>query len=389
MNDKMKNKVASIIKVKGENEIKSTVTELHTHLMGMLSAKKFLLIVRSLTTKVYWPLDKGVDFSSQYINVDDLINSEEYLDLLRIEQGKTVEYSNLDKLYQTRTQLLKYLVNLYQRQCEEKDKTLIESKIYSIYVNECLKELINQGVEYVEISYSIPRIIQNIVISEENNRLITTKFLLSTDRSRSLKDFKESSKKIGALIESGKVKGFDVMGQEIELSDSEKDYLDKSKKSQSFKRKIEVLVKELNNYQESVLRIHSGETPVSFSNTEQILTYLEEIEKEQNIFIPPPEVRIGHGVYFEKNENYLRLLKKFNIIVEINASSNIALRNIETYNLLPYNYYLDNGIKISLSTDGHGLYDTTIPREFKIAQLISSSEEKIKLIDEEIVRRNR
>ena len=122
--------------------------------------------------------------------------------------------------------------------------------------------------------------------------------------------------------------------------------------------------------EDTTLRIHSGETPESFKNTETILMMLENIKKKfkNNVKIfPPPEIRIGHGVYFNKGNNYLRLLKELNCVIEINASSNMALKNIESYDFLPYKYYIENAIPIVLSTDAHGLYDTGIIREDLIA----------------------
>jgi organic radical activating enzyme len=46
----------------------------------------------------------------------------------------------------------------------------------------------------------------------------------------------------------------------------------------------------------------------------------------------------------EKNDNYIKRLKDFGAIIEINASSNIALNNIDNFSLLPYDYYLKNGM---------------------------------------------
>ena len=104
-----------------------------------------------------------------------------------------------------------------------------------------------------------------------------------------------------------------------------------------------------------------------------MLHILENIETQLNIIIPPPEIRIGHGVYFNSSSyEYLRLLKKFGCIVEINASSNYALGNIRNYLQLPYNYYLNHGIPVVISSDGHGLYDTEKSIEDNIASTIAT-----------------
>ena len=55
-------------------------------------------------------------------------------------------------------------------------------------------------------------------------------------------------------------------------------------------------------------------------------------------------------------------------IIEINATSNYALDNIDKFSDIPYDYYLDNGIPIVICSDGHGLYDTNKYTEDTIAK---------------------
>ena len=187
--------------------------------------------------------------------------------------------------------------------------------------------------------------------------------------------------------------GFDIMGQELALRDDEKNY-SQSKKSCSLKRKLELLVETLKDTKNgfNTLRIHSGESKTSFGNTEWILKTLLEIKSEylsnnpNEKILPPPEIRIGHGIYFDKNnDNYIEMLCKLGAIIEINASSNFALGNIDKYNALPYDYYLKNGIPIVISTDGHGLYDTSLQVEDYIASEVSESYEKIPMLEEKII----
>ena len=82
-------------------------------------------------------------------------------------------------------------------------------------------------------------------------------------------------------------------------------------------------------------------------------------------------------------------MKKFKCIVEINASSNYALDNIDEYSDIPYNYYLDNGIPIVISSDGHGLYDTSKQEEDKIASSIvkKDNQNKIEEFDKKIIKK--
>ena len=120
---------------------------------------------------------------------------------------------------------------------------------------------------------------------------------------------------------------------------------------------------------------------------------LKEIKEEYNknhvqVF-PPPELRIGHGIYFIPNNNYEQSLKELNAIIEINASSNLALNNIGTYEMLPYDYYLSRNIPVVTSTDGHGLYDTTKRKEDQIAYITSENYDSILKYDQQIIERKR
>lgn len=158
--------------------------------------------------------------------------------------------------------------------------------------------------------------------------------------------------------------------------------------SKSLKRKLELITELFANYPNTntVLRIHSGETPFSLNNTIWILNALREIKESYDFDIfPPPEIRIGHGVYFQESDLYVQLLREVNATIEINASSNLALGNISTTNILPYDYYLEHGINVVLSTDGHGLYDTDIRRENFIAQNVSKYFDMLFNIDNEVL----
>ena len=174
---------------------------------------------------------------------------------------------------------------------------------------------------------------------------------------------KQSAKSLKKILTQGTSVGVDVMGQERPFSIEELDY----NNSRSFQRKLEILFDELLQYDNTTLRIHSGEIPAP-NNTLITLRMIDQIATKKGIVIPPPEIRVGHGLHFNPSEDYVNLLKKFHCIVELNASSNFGLKNIKDYNEIPYSYYLENDIPVVISTDGHGLYDTTIKEEDSIAK---------------------
>ena len=92
--------------------------------------------------------------------------------------------------------------------------------------------------------------------------------------------------------------------------------------------------------------------------------------------IPPPRIRIGHGVNIQYNPELVRLIHKYDVVVEINASSNYALGNIDSIDDIPLDFYKKNGIKYVISTDGGGVYSTSILQEENLLGDADDSVEK-------------
>ena len=359
--------------------MEQTKTELHTHLMGMMTAEGFVDFLSQYLDCIYWPINEPISNATQTVPIASILNDKDALNSLRIPHGEQVDYFTLDDRYSTRTELLKLAAHttfskLYDMledndpnvSNEDKRKIITqqaETTVYNDYINRSLQELVNQNVKYVEISYSNPRRIASFQISQNLQDKITCKFLLSTDRSRSTRNMKQSAKSLKKILTQGTSVGVDVMGQERPFSIEELDY----NNSRSFQRKLEILFDELLQYDNTTLRIHSGEIPAP-NNTLITLRMIDQIATKKGIVIPPPEIRVGHGLHFNPSEDYVNLLKKFHCIVELNASSNFGLKNIKDYNEIPYSYYLENDIPVVISTDGHGLYDTTIKEEDSIAK---------------------
>ena len=59
----------------------------------------------------------------------------------------------------------------------------------------------------------------------------------------------------------------------------------------------------------------------------------------------------------------IRLCNEFDVVVEINASSNYALGHIDSIGKIPIKFYKDNNIKCVISTDGGGVYSTSIHQD--------------------------
>ena len=103
-----------------------TKTELHTHLMGMLSAEAFLNIAREYTDFIYWPLDKPIGNDTTVQLIDDILKDKTSVEQLRIKHGEQVDYDKLNNFYISRISLFNFLVliNYFtggQKKCSYKD----------------------------------------------------------------------------------------------------------------------------------------------------------------------------------------------------------------------------------------------------------------------------
>ena len=341
-----------------------TKTELHTHLMGMLSAEEFLKLLIKYSDIIYWPINKSEAADSQYIATKKLLESQDAIRAISIPLGERRPYDEgLKELYRNRSELLSFVIKKFAI-TNNIDEQKVQYLIYNDYFNRCLSELITNGVQYTEISFANEDIIQHFIVDETIQKKIKYTFLLCTQRTNSVGP--SMQEKIKRAYENGIAVGFDFMGMETPL---DKDELKKTGRK-SYYKKVNAVLQVLINYPNSVLRIHSGEAVGTEENSEKIFKIIDEIKSDNGYKdFPPPELRIGHGVHYIKTDYYYEFLRRNHAIIEINAISNIALSNINSLDELPYLDYLEHGIPIALSTDGHGAYSTAIIFEDRIAYL--------------------
>ena len=365
-----------------------TKTELHTHLLGMLSFDKLMRFLDKCGVMIPLNKDGKVDYESQdvtYYPPLKLINNDKVKRQFTIPHGEHVPYSDMVMYYSNRGNAIASVIS---KICKDKKididkevdkKNKVSAEVYAKYLSMALIELAEQGVEYVEVSFSNYTIIKGIISKLPKNvtEKIKCNFLLSTDRERSKKNFNQSAKNLAELMEKGLCVGFDIMGEETPMSGSDID----PHSPTSMAKKLEQIIIVLNKSEHSTLRIHSGESRGCENNTLHMLKAIKYVADKQGIKLPPPSIRVGHGVHFVKDKEYTTLLKELSCIVEINASSNYALSNIDSYKEIPYQYYIDHDIPIVLSTDGHGLYDTTAKKELEIAKSVVGIEGLFHIID--------
>ena len=108
--------------------------------------------------------------------------------------------------------------------------------------------------------------------------------------------------------------------------------------------------------------------------------------KRHSLVIPPPYIRLGHAVYFDYSNSaeYVRLLGKLGVVIEINASSNLALSNIYNLLTLPYDFYRKNKIPVVIASDGAGFYRTSPLQENLIGEKVDPEIPKFLQRSEEV-----
>ncbi len=356
-------------------------TELHTHLIEILNGDDLIEFFREYfanmeiyfkDNKLYFPIS-NIDINQTNNNiyickVKDL--NKEQMDIIKKEVsislvGQSIP-ENLGEKNKNRRMLLNLCANELERQGRDVLSSEYKQNDYLIYLllRASLKKIKDQGIKYAEISYSNIRTLQ-FLAEQDYSEFIDDNFsfslLKSIDRNDTSKAYRQAmnDKNIG-LYYSEVIKGIDIMGVEEPLNDF--DYMNIQTRNPkcsyhfSFYYKLLQLIPNLNKIPGSILRLHAGEYIDCTYNVFHCLNILDRVVNDCNLTLPPPQIRIGHAINVNKNNDLIRLLKKYNCIVEFNLSSNYALGNISYLEELPIKYYLKNGIKYVLSTDGGGMY---------------------------------
>ena len=121
------------------SRFKQTKTELHTHLMGMLSAREFLQLLVKYSEYIYWPINKTEDENSKYIKSKYLIENEDAIEAISIPLGKRKPYDEgLSDLYRNRSELLAFVIKIFANKNNISEE-IAQQVVYNDYFNRCLK----------------------------------------------------------------------------------------------------------------------------------------------------------------------------------------------------------------------------------------------------------
>lgn len=365
-------------------------TDLHTHFAGALTPE--ILIQVGKNHNIKYPaklLEKvGIDINNYYIDENGNVELNSLTDSdieilkegLKIPQVTQETFNKMEEIYALRGPFTK-------------NKELFPDLLY-----ELAKDYKDRGIEYAELSFSAflsdPEYMQmledNLPQIEEKTG-VKLRFLAGLWRHSDKEWNLDDTDRLISIAESPYIVGADFMGHE-------------TNETKNFQEELEMLAEyAMLNDPEFTIRVHAGENPIFKNNVYQAIKIIHdkhaEMEKKLGKKLPMPKVRIGHGLYGldgiqdEKHndippEEILALLKEMGVIVEFNMSSNLALNNINSISEIPIKRYLDAGVKVVLSTDGHGLYSTSGSQEVilaKAAGLTDEDLEKIKQTEKEVM----
>ena len=282
--------------------------------------------------------------------------------------------------------IIKELVEHFIRNIDkEKFKKILKKRIDSLrnVMNKNKVQELSNIIESIDISNSevLFLLLKEGLkkIEKKPTRSLST-ILLYNILCEDLSFIQESQIDLSGLFDSESFKsrhivGYDIMGYETKMSNAEKIYLEE---------KIKIILQDYSStdaksgYSDKrIIRIHAGETRESSGNVLYILRMIKKIKNDSEFktVMNNFEFRIGHGVFIfdEKNQadEVIRLLIELGIIVEVNFSSNYALDNVDEITDVPIQKFRKGTIigdekkkvKYVVSTDGGGVYKTTVIQE--------------------------
>lgn len=316
--------------------------DLHTHFAGAMRAQT--IVSAALAHKVMYPSEFLDEMGVRYERSGLIeISGKKYLPIsghfldaqalkklsnsLSISLNETITFEQMENLYRWRSPLVK------------------EVALFETYLRELAKDYKAQGTSYVELSLSgvmKPEwlaIAHRVLPQVEAETGVKIRFMIGLWRHSSLEYNRQLVESIKKLGRDPYIVGVDFMGHE---TNSTNDFAETIKQVASYKQEFDPQFQ---------IRVHAGENRNFPSNVKDAIRL--------------GATRIGHGVYGVDQET-LKLAREKNVIIEFNTNSNLALENISGRQDLPIREYLDAGVRLTLGSDGHGLYKTTPHSEIAV-----------------------
>lgn len=197
------------------------------------------------------------------------------------------------------------------------------------------QEALREGVEYVEFTGGTSPKFVSVISALEQKTGLTMRVNEAFVRTSAVEDIQASWQKFLSQPKSPYVVGIDFLDNEAMGPALEKgQLLYGSALTSGFHRTM-----------------HAGE--------------IGDIRNPRDAMIMGAE-RLGHGVNLAKDPVALEYAAKIHEPVETNISSNLRLTDVTSVETHPFLNYLRLGLKVSLSTDDEGIFDTDIVHECEL-----------------------
>lgn len=341
--------------VSSEKKYNKVKVDLHNHYAGAINAEDIWSVavqkgalypveyLKEMFPKANLANWLGSDFikhhGKEYFKMKEAFLFEKaFKDAISIQPGETVDFDRLEQIYKWRSPLTKNI------------------ELAPDFLTKIAKSYSEQGIKYVELSLSdivesnwlemaklhVPKIAKEYGVE--------IRFMAAIWRSGDHKYMNSVVDKISNVIHEPLIAGCDFMGEEVNATSDFKAEL----------LRLSNLKKVRPGFQ---VRVHAGENPKFPNNVKEAIEF--------------GATRIGHGIY-GVDDSTLQLAREKNVIIELNLNSNIALKNVYGRTELPIKKYLDSGVRLTLGSDGQGVYVTTNLSEESVFRSLGASDEDMK-----------
>ncbi len=313
----------------------ASLIDIHSHFGGAIRAESLINV--SVRNKLKYPAyllkEIGINVGTTDKQVDLSTLSETQLKTLQkhlsIPLAEVINFTSMEKYYERRSPLTK------------------NPGFFKEYLIELAKDYQKSGVDYAELSISDivkPEYLNaahEILPEIEKTTGVKLRFVVGMWRLGPPGYLDEMVEKTKHVMHSPYVVGVDFMGHE-------------SNSTFAFEKTIRELAELRQEHPDFKIKVHAGENPLFPENV--------------RVAIDAGATHLSHVLYGVDKE-MLEKVKEKGIILDFAGTSNYSLNNIYNVNDIPIKKYMKevDDLKISIATDGHGLYQTNKFAELDIA----------------------